>query len=52
MYCCFKSGTPLESAYVYAISFAVLMLIGRGKFFLDRLVERAPVFDFVHRSTR
>jgi putative oxidoreductase len=47
MYGCFKSGTPVESAYLFAIPFAVLTVTGPGKFSLDRFIQRSSaVSDF------
>jgi len=47
MYCSFKSGTPVEDAYPFAIPFAVLTLTGPGKFSVDLLIQRlSAVRDF------
>jgi len=52
MYCSFKSGTPVENAYLYAIPFAVLIVTGPGQFSSDELIQRAPAFSYFHLVSR
>jgi hypothetical protein len=41
MYCSFRAGTPVESAYLFAIPFAGLTLPGPGRFSLDGFIQRS-----------